>query len=737
MSIVVNHINEFHSLYGGLKKRKEIGNAFQALVNYHFEEIPEKLGNQESEEKKNHLIFAIVENVNLNNPSLFGLGDTLFFTHQIEDSENQFIKEEYKSIIKAVEKQHKRTLAEYIDWYESDSVLITVSTGSTKPFDIDNSQWRTRFFANREEKGQKDKDGIIKWDEEKEGKSFKQHVEEYFQFYVGLLRTKLSFNDFPHFVVIAKPISLKNKEGIIKLGNLYLHFATTKLKENKFYHRLLNDFLLIWLREEGSGIIKQIGSDAADRAKKEDTKSLNTHLPAIWASANASQFSQSEINKLNSKLGGSHKSFKDFYDEIFIYNSMNCHSQLVDKEKQIIDTLIPILLKHKTWLKDGVTVSKENIFISYIKENVDHKVFDGFDVVNVNRFTTLLALRHIVNVCYCCFGLEIDKIHSFLSAGEIKNEDKTAIGYLGRLTGYFSKLFFFGPSGKNIISYQKQDAFDGASLKERTFMKECASKIQLLIKNEKKSEYNSIAVANFKLDSQEMKKFNTGNVSRLAVFDFKTNWCNENEIIPKLLKEKAEKYLIAPILDCGAGLGDIAYKAFPEKEAILIDVNPIEDKETTTSPLHKNVIKSIFDFYPDKPIKTLLISHTLQFIDSDIDLLNKQIDLLNPATIILVLNENNDIMGDVLKWTKDNYENANPEEKIIDFPNGYDCVEKINFQADVKCITFTQLAKQISYLMMIDLSETGDLLENFLKTKLKKPEFKFNQVIEVYQKPKS
>ncbi len=152
------------------------------------------------------------------------------------------------------------------------------------------------------------------------------------------------------------------------------------------------------------------------------------------------------------------------------------------------------------------------------------------------------------------------------------------------------------------------------------------------------------------------------------------------------------------------------------------------------SPLHNHIEKNFFDYFPEKQINTLLISHTLQFIDSDLELLNKHIELINPENIILVLNENNDIMGEILKWTKENYEVSNPEEIIEGFPVGYACVEKIGFVAKIKCYSFTDLAKQISYLMMIDLSETGKLLEKFLEDKLTIPEFDFNQVIEIYKR---
>lgn len=222
-------------------------------------------------------------------------------------------------------------------------------------------------------------------------------------------------------------------------------------------------------------------------------------------------------------------------------------------------------------------------------------------------------------------------------------------------------------------------------------------------------------------------------VSKLAVSAFKTI-CNENTIIPILLREQAAKYLEAPILDCGAGLGDIAYRAFAEKEAILIDVNPIRDKHFPLSDLHTPVTSDFFEYFPSIKVNTLLISHTLQFIDSDIDRLNDHINMLNPKNIILVLNENNDIMGELLNWTFKHYDNANPEEKITNFPLGYRKIDSIKFKSELRCDTFDRLAAQISYLMMFDLSETGSLLSGFLKAKLSAPEFIFNQVIEIYQK---
>ncbi len=717
MNIIID--DEYHSLYGGIRERK-IGNAFQALVSHRFSDS---------------LIFAIIENVNLNSPSIYGLGDTLFFTHIEDENENQRIKEEYKKIIVDVESKFKHSIAEYAEWYESHSVLVLVETNSSKSFNTETSGWRTRIFSNREEKSEKKKYSSQSFGKTKA--EFEQFIKDYFTYYISLLKTRLYFSEFPYFAVLAKPIIAKDKTETNKLGNLYLHFATTESKPKEFYQRLLNDYLLIWLREEGSVIINQVASEAVSRTKAQFTLTYSAHLPAIWDLKNDTIFSKSEINKLGEEFGkNTGKKLNDFFYAVFFLPENL--SELATTENKIIDELIPLLLKNKGWLKSGVTTGAMNTFINSIKKDVEHKNFTDFSQEKISLFISLLSLRHIVNICFCCFDYKIDEIHSLLTKGEINRQDTKAKGFSNKLTGYFSKLFFYTHRGNNIINFKKQDAYDSASDKEREFMRKCVIKIAQLIKEENKVNYNNTAVSNLQLNSIEVKKYNTDNVSRLAVFDFKQNWCNENQIIPTLLKEKAGKYLVPPILDCGAGLGDIAYNAFPDKEAILIDVNPIEDKETPISPTHKSIVTSIFDYAPDKQIETLLISHTLQFIDSDIDLLNKQIKFLNPTNIILVLNENNDIMGDILKWTKENYENSNPEEKIKGFPSEYKCVESIAFTADVKCNTFAQLAKQISYLMMIDLSETGNQLEKFLQSKLgRKPEFTFNQVIEIYQKPKS
>jgi len=222
-------------------------------------------------------------------------------------------------------------------------------------------------------------------------------------------------------------------------------------------------------------------------------------------------------------------------------------------------------------------------------------------------------------------------------------------------------------------------------------------------------------------------------VSKRDVVNFKKKWCNENEIISKIITDKLRKYFISPVLDVGAGIGDIAYNALYDMKVICIDINKVSLSDHALSPKHKRLQKNFFDYAPAKKINTLFISHSLQFIDDDIVKLNLQINKLNPQNIVLVLNKNDDFMGELVNLFLQNHNDANPEIKLANFPNNYKLIDSVSFKATLSCSSFESLAKQISYLMLTDLSEnTEKNLIRFLKKHLIKPEFIFNQVIEIH-----
>ena len=222
------------------------------------------------------------------------------------------------------------------------------------------------------------------------------------------------------------------------------------------------------------------------------------------------------------------------------------------------------------------------------------------------------------------------------------------------------------------------------------------------------------------------------NVSILDVKNFKVKWCDENKIISDILSTKINKYLSDPILDVGAGLGDIAYNSFFDKEAVLLDINKATKKDYPLSENHTRITSDFFDYKPNQSFNTLLISHSLQFIDEELEKLDSKIEEFRAKYIVIVINNNDGIMGEILSWIKQNTDTSNPEVEINKFPINYKLEKSINFSAKLVCPTFQELAKQISYLMVVDYKSVKSGLVLFLKERLKEPSFTINQSIKVF-----
>ena len=227
-----------------------------------------------------------------------------------------------------------------------------------------------------------------------------------------------------------------------------------------------------------------------------------------------------------------------------------------------------------------------------------------------------------------------------------------------------------------------------------------------------------------------MKQINT--LAKKQVFDFKKQYCNENDVIIEIIKHELQHYFKPTILDVGSGIGDIAFNALKDKKTILIDPNAISKHDYPCRPEHIRKKADFFEFHTKEKIGTIFIAHTLQFIDDDINELNKKVNEINPENVITVLNTNNDFMGELLEWTYSNCSVSNPEIRIKNFPSGYNLIKSVPFKAEIKCKDFKTLAEQVSYLMLIDFAENEIALVHFLKSKLSEPSFIFNQSIDIH-----
>lgn len=225
-------------------------------------------------------------------------------------------------------------------------------------------------------------------------------------------------------------------------------------------------------------------------------------------------------------------------------------------------------------------------------------------------------------------------------------------------------------------------------------------------------------------------------ITKREVLAFKEKYCNENELVVDLIKNGLESFFVEPIVDVGAGIGDISYWTLYHKRVTLLDLNNVYDQEYPCRQKHQRITGDFFDFVATEQIGTLFISHTLQFLDDDIQKLNAKIQELNPQVIILILNRNDDFMSELIAWTQEQFEHPNPEVIIDSFPSNYQLIKEVPFQSSLACPNYEILAEQVSYLMLIDLKESSESegLQNFLKTKLIVPEFTINQTIKIYSK---
>lgn len=222
-------------------------------------------------------------------------------------------------------------------------------------------------------------------------------------------------------------------------------------------------------------------------------------------------------------------------------------------------------------------------------------------------------------------------------------------------------------------------------------------------------------------------------INELDVSDFKLRFCNENQLIARLIREHLRDWVEEPIMDVGCGLGDIAADAFHGKQVILLD--RLDFVAHPVDRMHRRVHDDFF-VYPgevlDRP-QTLLFSHVLQFLDENPNQLFERVRTYAAPKIISVLNVNDGFVGDLLEWAAKRFPSSNPEIDILNFPPAYGLYRKWEFTAVLRCPTFEELVKQTSYLLDINPTEEerGDI-DQFLKARLVLPEFSIREEVRAY-----
>jgi hypothetical protein len=119
----------------------------------------------------------------------------------------------------------------------------------------------------------------------------------------------------------------------------------------------------------------------------------------------------------------------------------------------------------------------------------------------------------------------------------------------------------------------------------------------------------------------------------------------ENCIIAGLLREHLNDALVAPVLDVGAGSGELAELAFPDRAAFLLD---LEDYPPSANPLHQRIRGDFLDvdlsaIHPN----TIIFCHSLNFLIRDRERLSCQLGRSGARTAIVVSNENTGTLTEI------------------------------------------------------------------------------------------
>ncbi len=218
--------------------------------------------------------------------------------------------------------------------------------------------------------------------------------------------------------------------------------------------------------------------------------------------------------------------------------------------------------------------------------------------------------------------------------------------------------------------------------------------------------------------------------------EFKSALCNENKIISSILSNHFKKYIVGPVIDIGSGVGDIANNAFPDTKAYLIDRN--EEIVPNLSKNHKWIVGDFLRMGLGQiPFDgTVLLSHVIQYLDSDLEQLKRQINKIRPINIIEVRNDNTGLFWGLITELKKIVPNHNCEVKVDFAPPEMSLVDRKKFTAKLTCRTFHELAYVIVRFIM-DATVSARIIaraSNVLDDALERPELDIPESVWVHSR---
>ena len=336
---------------------------------------------------------------------LDAIGETyLYSTCSKKESKDLLIQ--YKKIVNKVISNFNVSVAEYLDWYRRSSYILIKSNNIDFSFPLQIPTWEQEpsSVENQHERS--------KFGEQIEITLKESQIQDYLQYYANILHDEFGFNEYPHYCIIVRPISvIEGRKEVIPLGNLYLHFATTFEKDEKFYMRLINDFLIVWFKRKGVKIIREIKfKTIQDQEKKKEE--VKKYLPKF------NKLHPEAKKRFSRKLYPVNKSLEDYYD--FLFSKDELKDDYLKKLDLLREFLIPTFFALKIYLEDQTKVREPKFYDLSVKLGFNDNIFgiQGQSVLctsfNIEHFIKTLIRREFFKIGFLVYEINYEILRNML-----------------------------------------------------------------------------------------------------------------------------------------------------------------------------------------------------------------------------------------------------------------------------------------------------------------------------------
>ncbi|MGE0371678.1 MAG: hypothetical protein AB7Q01_07295 [Gammaproteobacteria bacterium] len=212
---------------------------------------------------------------------------------------------------------------------------------------------------------------------------------------------------------------------------------------------------------------------------------------------------------------------------------------------------------------------------------------------------------------------------------------------------------------------------------------------------------------------------------------FKHN-STEQGLIASHLRDPLAEHLCDPVLDVGCGTGEVAFKGLSRLRVTLLDCSVVPQ---WVAPGHAVLTEDFWNLSSEDAgrWRTALFSHSLQYLDEDLNELIDQIRSLRLQRIIVVRNSPAPLFHSVREWLTDLGLEANPELDQYPWPRTWTLRAQSSFSSELVCQNWSEFARQFCGVVMDVWPDEAQIatLAGKLATLRKEPRITWEQVIEV------